>query len=77
MKADKAREAGLGCDGTWVVHRDLVPVAMEAFGRLMPKANQRDVVKPAANVTRDDLREAHHDTRTEAGLRENIRVGVQ
>ncbi|MGR7995241.1 malate synthase A [Xanthobacter sp. ZOL 2024] len=77
VKADKEREAGLGCDGTWVAHPDLVPVAMEVFDRLMPTANQRDVVKPAANVTRDDLLEVHQGTRTEAGLRENIRVGVQ
>lgn len=77
VKADKEREAGLGCDGTWVAHPDLVPVALEVFDRLMPKANQRDAVRPACNVTRDDLLEMHKGARTEAGLRENIRVGVQ
>lgn len=77
VKADKEREAGLACDGTWVAHPDLVPVALEVFDRLMPKANQRDAVRPACNVTRDDLLEMHQGTRTEAGLRENIRVGVQ
>lgn len=77
VKADKEREAGLGCDGTWVAHPDLVPVAMEVFDRLMPNANQRDVVKPKADVTRDDLLKVHAGTRTEGGLRENIRVGVQ
>ncbi|MFH3481415.1 malate synthase A [Xanthobacter variabilis] len=77
VKADKEREAGLGCDGTWVAHPDLVPVALEVFDRLMPKANQRDAVRPACNVTRDDLLEMHQGARTEAGLRENIRVGVQ
>ncbi|MFG1296858.1 malate synthase A [Xanthobacter variabilis] len=77
VKADKEREAGLGCDGTWVAHPDLVPVALEVFDRLMPKANQRDAARPACNVTRDDLLEMHKGARTEAGLRENIRVGVQ
>ncbi|WP_234053111.1 MULTISPECIES: malate synthase A [unclassified Xanthobacter] len=77
VKADKEREAGLGCDGTWVAHPDLVPVALEVFDRLMPKANQRDASRPACNVTRDDLLEMHKGARTEAGLRENIRVGVQ
>ncbi|MFG1419434.1 malate synthase A [Xanthobacter sp. V0B-10] len=77
VKADKEREAGLGCDGTWVAHPDLVPVAREVFDRLMPNANQRDAVRAPSGVTRDDLLEMHRGARTEAGLRENIRVGVQ
>ncbi|MFG1351124.1 malate synthase A [Xanthobacter autotrophicus] len=77
VKADKEREAGLGCDGTWVAHPDLVPVALEVFDRLMPGANQRDVKRPDVTVVRDDLLEMHKGTRTENGLRENIRVGVQ
>ncbi|WP_188409086.1 malate synthase A [Agaricicola taiwanensis] len=76
VKADKEREAGDGHDGTWVAHPDLVPVAMEVFDRLMPEANQvtrrRD-----DRITRDMLLEVHEGERTEAGLRENIRVGVQ
>src|SRR6202048_2351721 len=31
VRADKAREAGDGFDGTWVAHPDLVPVAREEF----------------------------------------------
>ncbi|MDQ0507189.1 malate synthase A [Xanthobacter agilis] len=77
VQADKEREAGLGCDGTWVAHPDLVPVARAVFDRLMPNANQRDAARAPANVTRDDLLEMHQGARTEAGLRENIRVGVQ
>jgi malate synthase len=76
VKADKEREAGDGHDGTWVAHPDLVPVAMEVFDRLMPTPNQvtrrRD-----DHITRDMLLEVHKGARTEAGLRENIRVGVQ
>ncbi|MFG1191750.1 malate synthase A [Xanthobacter flavus] len=77
VKADKEREANSGCDGTWVAHPDLVPVAMEVFNRLMPAANQRDAKPSDVPVSRDDLLEVHTGTRSEAGLRENIRVGVQ
>jgi len=40
VKADKEREATIGHDGTWVAHPGLVPVALEAFNRLMPAPNQ-------------------------------------
>ena len=72
VRADKEREAGDGCDGTWVAHPDLVPVAMEVFNRLMPGANQRDKARADVTVSRDDLLKMHQGTRTEAGLRENI-----
>ncbi len=54
VKADKEREASQGHDGTWVAHPGLVPVALEAFDRLMPTPNQiatrkRDDVKVAAS----------------------------
>ena len=78
MRADKEREAGDGHDGTWVAHPDLVPVAMEIFDRLMPAPNQLD--RQREDVTRRPRRTCSRSTtgaRTEAGLRENIRVGVQ
>ena len=77
MRADKEREAGNGHDGTWVAHPDLVPVAMEVFDRLMPGPNQLDKKRDDVHVTPADLLEVHEGKRTEAGLRENIRVGVQ
>ena len=77
VRADKEREAKDGHDGTWVAHPDLVPVADEVFDRLMPQANQLDKQRADVNVTRDMLLEVHQGERTEAGLRENIRVGVQ
>ncbi|TCT06734.1 malate synthase A [Aquabacter spiritensis] len=77
VRADKEREAGDGCDGTWVAHPDLVPVAREVFDRLMPSPNQRDRMRDDVKVTRDDLLVVHQGARTEAGVRENIRVGVQ
>jgi malate synthase len=77
VKADKEREAGDGHDGTWVAHPDLVPVANEVFDRLMPQPNQLDNLREDVDVGRAELLEVHEGTRTEAGFRENIRVGVQ
>lgn len=77
VRADKEREAGNGHDGTWVAHPDLVPVALEVFDRLMPTPNQLGKLRQDVEVTRDDLLRVHEGERTEHGLRENIRVGVQ
>jgi malate synthase len=77
VRADKEREAKDGHDGTWVAHPDLVPVATEVFDRLMPKKNQLDKAGVEAKIARDEMLEVHQGQRTEAGLRENIRVGVQ
>ncbi|WP_029086417.1 malate synthase A [Brevundimonas aveniformis] len=77
VQADKEREAGYGHDGTWVAHPALVPVAMEVFNRLMPRPNQLDVFGDGAGLDQSDLLEMHKGPRTEAGLRENIRVGIQ
>jgi malate synthase len=77
VRADKEREANNGHDGTWVAHPDLVPIAMEVFDRVMPQPNQLAKLREDVTVTREDLLRVHEGQRTEAGLRENIRVGVQ
>jgi malate synthase len=77
VRADKEREAGNGHDGTWVAHPDLVPVAMEVFDRLMPGPNQLGKLREDVEVSREDLLRVHEGGRSEHGLRENIRVGVQ
>ena len=77
VRADKEREATNGHDGTWVAHPDLVPVAMEVFDRVMPQPNQLARLREDVTVTRADLLKVHAGERTEHGLRENIRVGVQ
>jgi malate synthase len=77
VRADKEREATNGHDGTWVAHPDLVPVAMEVFDRMMPGQNQLSKKRDDVHVTQADLLEVHKGKRTEEGLRENIRVGVQ
>jgi malate synthase len=77
VRADKEREAGAGHDGTWVAHPDLVPVAMEVFDRLMPTPNQLDKRLADLTITQPQMLELHDGGRTEAGVRENIRVGVR
>src|SRR5580692_3322726 len=77
VRADKEREATNGHDGTWVAHPDLVPVAMEVFDRMMPGPNQLAKKRDDVHVTQKNLLQVHEGQRTEEGLRENIRVGVQ
>ena len=79
VKADKEREASLGHDGTWVAHPGLVPVALDAFDRLMKEPNQiasrkrTDVRVGAADL----LRFEPEQPITEKGLRLNINVAIQ
>ena len=77
VKADKEREAMDGHDGTWVAHPDLVPVAMEVFNRVMPGANQVDRKREDVDISQAQLLEIHVGDKTEAGVRDCIRVGVQ
>jgi malate synthase len=77
VRADKEREANNGHDGTWVAHPDLVPIALEVFDRVMPGPNQLGNLRDDVTITREDLLAVHEGQRTEQGLRENIRVGVQ
>ena len=75
VRSDKLREVGNGHDGTWVAHPALVPVAMDAF-EAMGGPNQLSKI-PAQLPGRVDMLTLHEGPRTEAGARENIRVGVQ
>ena len=75
VRADKLREVTNGHDGTWVAHPGLVPVAMQAF-EAMEGPNQLSTM-PDHVPGRDEMLKLHDGARTEAGARENIRVGVQ
>jgi malate synthase len=77
VRADKEREATDGHDGTWVAHPDMVGLAMEVFDALMPHPNQLDRLREDVSVGQPEMLQLHHGARTERGLRENIRVGVQ
>lgn len=76
VRADKLREVTNGHDGTWVAHPGLVALAREVFSA-MKGPNQLDVLRADVNVGREDLLEVTPGTRTEAGLRHNVRVGIQ
>jgi malate synthase len=75
VRDDKLREVRNGHDGTWVAHPALVPVAAEAF-EAMDGPNQLEKM-PEHVPGREEMLELHTGPRTEAGARENIRVGVQ
>jgi malate synthase len=77
VRADKEREANDGHDGTWVAHPGLVAVAKEQFDKFMPTPNQIDSPKQKdVNVTREDILAVPEGAITEAGLRQNLNVGL-
>jgi malate synthase len=78
VRADKEREARDGHDGTWVAHPGMVQLALDAFNAEMPQANQIDRKRDDVNVSARDLLDfGPSGPITEAGLRQNISVGVQ
>jgi malate synthase len=76
VRADKLREVTMGHDGTWVAHPALVPVAKEIFDQHMPGPNQLQK-KTTSAMGQKDLLFVPEGTRSEAGLRHNVKVGVQ
>ncbi len=79
VREDKLREAGDGCDGTWVAHPDLVPVALEIFDQALgEKPNQVDKQRPDVKVTAEQLTDfrVQDGKITEEGVRTNISVAL-
>jgi malate synthase len=78
VRADKAREAGDGYDGSWVAHPGLVQIAMLEFTRVLgDRANQIDKQRDDVQVGPGDLLRFEPEVPiTEAGLRMNIDVGI-
>ena len=78
VRQDKLREVTDGCDGTWVAHPALVPIAKEVFDRHMPQPNQYGRQRPDVQVSAKDLLAFQPEKPiTEAGMRNNISVGIQ
>lgn len=78
VRADKEREATDGCDGTWVAHPGLVGIAKDVFDKHMPTPNQVHRQRPDVQVTAKELLDFKPEAPiTEAGLRNNISVGIQ
>jgi malate synthase len=78
VKSDKLREARAGCDGTWVAHPDLVPVAMACFDSVLgDRPNQLDRQwGEVGNL--DGLLDINvpGGRITMTGLRTNVKVGI-
>jgi malate synthase len=75
VRADKLREVKNGHDGTWVAHPGLVRLATEVFDQNMPEPNQ--VAKQFSyGIKAADLLKKPEGQLTEAGLRNNVNVGL-
>jgi malate synthase len=80
VREDKVREANGGFDGTWVAHPDLVPIAVAVFdGILKSRPNQLGRLREEVHVTAKELLDIRvpGGTITEAGLRNDVAVGIQ
>ena len=79
VRADKSREAADGFDGTWVAHPDLIRIAQAEFDAVLGEhphqlGRQRDdVTVTAAQLL--DVRIGRDIT--EAGVRENVSIGLR
>jgi malate synthase len=80
VAADKEREAGSGFDGTWVAHPDVVETAMAEFDTVLgDRPNQVDRQRDDVQVGARELLDVSSTPGeiTEAGLRNNVNVGIQ
>lgn len=79
VRADKSREAADGFDGTWVAHPDLIRIAQAEFDAVLgDRANQVERQRDDVTVTAAQLLDVHigRDI-TEAGVRENVSIGLR
>ena len=80
VREDKTRESRDGFDGSWVAHPDLVPVCREIFDGVLGDApNQLGKLREDVAVSAADLLAIDQTPGviTEAGLRNNVSVGLQ
>jgi malate synthase len=80
VREDKTRESADGFDGSWVAHPDLVALCGEVFdAALGDRPNQLTRQRDDVSVSAADLLAVSKTpgTITEAGLRNNISVGLQ
>jgi malate synthase len=80
VREDKSRESRDGFDGSWVAHPDLVPICREVFDGVLGDApNQLGKLREDVEVSAADLLAIDQTPGviTEAGLRNNVSVGLQ
>ncbi len=77
IRHDKTRDANDGYDGGWVAHPGLVPIAMEEFVKVLgDKPNQWTKQVAGSYGPKDWLNFQPEQPITEAGVRNNINVGI-
>jgi malate synthase len=80
LAEDKTREATDGFDGSWVAHPGMVAACREVFDQVLgERPHQVDRLREDVHVTAEDLLAVNRTPGeiTEAGLRNNISVGIQ
>lgn len=80
VREDKTREANDGFDGSWVAHPGMVELCKEVFTSVLgDKPNQIDRKREDVTVTAEQLLDVASTpgAMTEAGLRNNVSVGIQ
>ena len=80
VRDDKTREAGDGFDGSWVAHPGMVELCKEVFTDVLgDRPNQLDKTRDDVRTTAAQLLDVASTPGavTEAGLRNNISVGIQ
>ncbi len=80
VREDKTRESRDGFDGSWVAHPDLVPLCREVFdGVLGDRPNQLGKLRADVQVSASQLLAIGETPGaiTEAGLRNDVSVGLQ
>lgn len=83
VKEDKQREVGLGFDGTWVAHPDLVPVAKEIFDSVLKDKPNQKTANTKIETATEKLSAALLDTKidgarvTTNGVAANVDVALQ
>lgn len=78
VRNDKLREVKAGCDGTWVAHPGLIPVAMAVFNDFVKTPNQiTSNPGDRSEIKASDLMElGPKGTITEEGLKTNVVIGI-
>lgn len=76
VRADKEREVEDGHDGTWVAHPGLVSLVRGIFDEHMPSPNQIGRAPLDEEIGAAELLAIPDGVITEAGVRQNIAVGI-
>jgi malate synthase len=80
VREDKVRESGMGFDGTWVAHPDLVPVARTAFDEVLgERPHQKSVMKDDVRNSAGQLIDSTvpGGMVTDGGVRTNVDVALR